>query len=41
MDQYSIVIRYIFHGTINEKLIAVKCVHNSSGKGMAELLKED
>ncbi|KAL4090127.1 hypothetical protein QTP88_025026 [Uroleucon formosanum] len=41
MDQCSIVIRYIFHGTINEKLIAVKCVHNSSGKGMAELLKEE
>ncbi|KAL4089590.1 hypothetical protein QTP88_024603 [Uroleucon formosanum] len=41
MDQYSIVIRYIFHSTINEKLIAVKCVHNSSGKGMAELLKEE
>ncbi|XP_025425624.1 uncharacterized protein LOC112694388 [Sipha flava] len=41
MDQCSIVIRYVFHGTINEKLIAVKCVHNSSGKGMAELLKEE
>ncbi|XP_050065875.1 uncharacterized protein LOC126554927 [Aphis gossypii] len=41
MDQCSIVIRYVFHDTINEKLIAVKCVHNSSGKGMAQLLKEE
>lgn len=39
MDQCSIVLRYVNNGTINEKLIAVKCCFDSTGKGMMELLQ--
>ncbi|KAL4119802.1 hypothetical protein QTP88_012569 [Uroleucon formosanum] len=39
MDQCSIVLRYVTNGTINEKLIAVKCCTDSTGKGMMELLQ--
>lgn len=39
MDQCSIVLRYVINGTINEKLIAVKCCSDSTGKGMMELLQ--
>lgn len=39
MDQCSIVIRYVFNGKINEKLIGVKCCTESTGKGMMELLQ--
>lgn len=31
--------RYVTNGTINEKLIAVKCCSESTGKGMMELLQ--
>lgn len=37
-DQCSIVIRYVLHDGIHEKLIAVKSCHDSTGKGMSELL---
>jgi len=33
MDQCSIFIRYVTDGTINEKLIAVKCCSDSTGIG--------
>lgn len=39
MDQCSIILRYVFNGKINEKLIAVKCCTESTGKGMMELLQ--
>lgn len=39
MDQCSIVLRYVTNGTINEKLIAVKCCTDSTSKGMMELLQ--
>ena len=40
-DQCSIVLRYVLHDTINEQLIAVKCIHDLSGKGMARLLEDE
>lgn len=39
MDQCSIVLRYVTNSTIHEKLIAVKCCSDSTGKGMMELLQ--
>jgi len=38
IDQCSIVIRYVLHDNVYEKLVAVKPCHDSSGKGMSELL---
>lgn len=39
MDQCSINLHYVFNGKINEKLIAIKCCTESTGKGMMELLQ--
>jgi len=39
MDQCSIIVRYVFNGKINKKLIGVKCFTESTGKGMMELLQ--
>ncbi|XP_025194264.1 uncharacterized protein LOC112593893 [Melanaphis sacchari] len=39
MDQCSIVLRYVIHGEINEKLVAVKCCTDSTGEGMMKLLQ--
>lgn len=41
LDQCSIVLRFVLHDTIFEKLITVKCVHDSSGQGIAKLLEEE
>ncbi|KAF0717601.1 Zinc finger MYM-type protein 1 [Aphis craccivora] len=38
IDQCSIVIRYVLHDRVYEKLVAVKPCNDSSRKGMSELL---
>ncbi|KAF0761538.1 Uncharacterized protein FWK35_00010105 [Aphis craccivora] len=39
LDQCSIVLRFVLHDTIFEKLITVKCVHDSSVQAIAKLLE--